>query len=104
MASSKQREVTILVRYEFKQDAYIKELNTYVKAGSIVLLVENDKGARYHVILRSGGQHACSCSHVPSKKSPTCYHINYARKVENQRAAQLVAKRKDEQEIEAIIA
>ena len=26
MASSKQREVTILVRYEFKQDAYILKL------------------------------------------------------------------------------
>jgi hypothetical protein len=93
-ASSKQREVTILVRYHIKKGA---------NAGNVILLVENDKGARYYVTLRRAGQHACTCPHVPSRKSPTCYHIERCRTIENERSAQ--AKRdQDEREISAMTA
>jgi hypothetical protein len=105
--TTKQRKLTVIVRYAFNKAAYVKELNAHVKAGDVILYVENDKGTRYYTILRRGGTHSCSCPHVPSKKSPACYHINYARTSENERAAQLAAKRKAEQEekeLEAIVA
>lgn len=106
------REITIIVRYEINKDGYCKELNTFLKAGDVVLLIENDKGARYYTILRRGRgmKHSCTCPHVPSKKSPTCYHIGHCAAIENERAAQLAAQRKareasqDEQEIAAMIA
>jgi hypothetical protein len=72
------REVTILVRYFFKSGA---------SKGNVVLLVSNDKGDRYYVTLARSGNHSCSCAHVPSKKSATCYHIENCRQVENTRAA-----------------
>ena len=62
------RQVTVLVRY-------------FVKAtGSVVLYVENDKGARYYVTLNKNKQHHCSC---PSYKR--CYHIDRAVELENTR-------------------
>jgi hypothetical protein len=100
--ATKQRKITVIVRYAIKKDAYISDLKAHVKAGDVILYVENDKGTRYYTILRRGGTHFCSCPHVPSKKSPACYHINYARQVENERAAQLAAKRKALQEIEEL--
>jgi hypothetical protein len=85
-----QREITILARYTIKRDHVNVDGTTY-KAGSIVLWVENDRGDRYYVTLRRHAVHSCSCPHIPTKKSPSCYHIEQSKTVENARAAKAVA-------------
>jgi hypothetical protein len=101
--TKQKRTVTVLVRYLIKQDAFAKEINSYVKAGTIILLVQNDKGDRYYVTLRRDGAHACTCPHAPFSKTYTCYHITHCRDIENKRAATLAAQRV-EQELDAIVA
>lgn len=104
--STKQREITILVRYEIKKDGYCKELNTFLKKDDVVLYIENDRGTRYYTILRRGRgvKHSCTC---PARKP--CYHITCCATIENERAAKLAAQRKareaeqEEQELEALV-
>ena len=71
--TTRNRAVTVLTRY------FIHATST------IVLHVENDQGARHYVTLQRNGKHSCSCSHVPSKKSPTCYHIDRCLELETSR-------------------
>jgi hypothetical protein len=65
---SQLRNVTILVRYTVKA------------TGTIILLVENDKGVRYYCTLNENGSNSCSC---PATKE--CYHLKAVIVVENAR-------------------
>jgi hypothetical protein len=84
MAAKKQqkRELTVLVRYTLKKDYPPKGLH----AGDIVLYVENDKGARYHVFLRKNKAHSCTCK-ANAEYGRKCYHINQLVELENSRYA-----------------
>ena len=70
------REVHIIARYYIKKTGVSNGV-TYT-AGSVVLLVENDKGVRYFTTIRPNGVHSCSC---PAKKS--CYHITHCAGLES---------------------
>ncbi len=74
------RSVTVLARYELKQD-YTDSNGKLYKAGWVILWVENDRGERYHVTLRANGD-SCSCA---SRKC--CYHVKAARATEDARTA-----------------
>src|SRR5882757_10885437 len=71
------RTVAILVRYTVK------------KTGTVILLVENDKGVRYYCTLNENGTHSCSC-----KATKECYHLKAVVTVENARKAKWEAYRK----------
>ncbi len=73
--SANNRNVFVVTRYLIKKD-----YGTY-KAGWIVLIISNDKGDKYKVILRTNKVHSCSCP-----ASRRCYHINACVLVENSRA------------------
>ncbi len=97
------RKVTIICRYAIKVSGISN--GVFYKAGSVVLLVENDKGVRYTVTLRRNRKHTCTCEAFEEGKGNgrrECYHITYCKAVENARAAREVAKLK--QEVEAICA
>lgn len=74
------REITVLVRYYIKKDCTSN--GVAYKAGSLVLLVRNDKGVEYTVILRPNHVHSCTC---PSRKP--CYHIIQCSTIEAVREA-----------------
>jgi hypothetical protein len=75
MTTSKQRNVTILVRYFVK---------TGKDAGNVLLLVRNDQGKEYCITLRKNKHHSCNCEGYTTFKK-TCYHIKHCRSVENAR-------------------
>ncbi len=97
------REVTIIARYHILKSGISN--GVFYKAGSIVLLVENDKGVRYTVTLRRNRKHTCTCEAFEEGKGNgrhECYHIADTKAKENARAALKVAQLK--QEVEAICA
>jgi hypothetical protein len=87
------RDITVLNRYEVKQDFPKKDLHT----GDVVLHVRNDRGVEYYTTLRRTKRHECTC---PSRKP--CYHIARMVAAENARwdAAQARAARKAAAEAE----
>lgn len=85
MKAATKRAVTVLVRYEMKQDCPEKGLHK----GDVVLYIENDKGVRYYTTLRRNKSHSCTCvSHKP------CYHIKQMVERENARFEARKAARK----------
>lgn len=77
----KQRKVTVLVRYEIKQDCPEKGLHK----GDVVLYVENDEGKRYYATLRRNKVHSCTCV-GNAEHGKRCYHIKQMVTRENARA------------------
>lgn len=86
MSQEVQREVTIISRYYIKKSGIYNDV-LYV-SGSVVLLVENDKGVRYTVTIRPNKIHSCTCDAFAEKKGNgkhLCYHIKHCRTLENAR-------------------
>lgn len=78
MASSKQRELTVLKRAVCK-----KASTSYgVQAGDLIFLVKNDKEDVYTTILRNTGKHTCTCQGNASF-GRKCYHIKHVECQEN---------------------
>jgi hypothetical protein len=76
------RSVTVLVRYEIKQDYAPKGLHK----GDVVLYVRNGEGKCYYTTLRRNKAHSCSCR-GNAEFSKRCYHIDQMVQVENARYA-----------------
>lgn len=82
------RKITVLVRYEIKQDCPEKGLHK----GDVVLYVENDKGKRYYTTLRRNKAHSCSC--MAGMHGRNCYHVVDLAAIENARFAAARAAKK----------
>ena len=74
------RQITVIARFFIKKSGTSNGVR--YEAGSVILLLENDKGARYYTVIRANGVHSCSC---PAKK--TCYHITQCSTIEGAREA-----------------
>lgn len=90
-----QRQVLVLRRYYIKQDYAPKGLHK----GDVVLIVRNDAGKEYEVILRRNKAHSCSCP-AGENGNRKCYHRTHCIAIENARfdaekAAKVVPIRKD---------
>jgi hypothetical protein len=79
MVAINQRELTIIRRYFIKKDYAPKGLHK----GDVVLIVRNDQGKEYEVILRRNRAHSCNCA--AGLHSRKCYHVSTLVNVENAR-------------------
>ena|SRR2546429_9303030 len=88
MVAINQRELNIIRRYFIKQDYAPKGLHR----GDVVLIVRNDQGKEYEVILRRNKAHSCNCA--AGQHSRRCYHVSTLVQAENARIeARLAAKK-----------
>lgn len=100
MTAINQRELTIIRRYFIKQDYAPKGLHK----GDVVLIVRNDAGKEYEVILRRNKAHSCNCA--AGQHSRKCYHVDTCVTVENNRwyAARMAKIHAQERaEIDAVV-
>ncbi len=88
MATTVAREITVLNRYEIKQDCPEKGLHK----GDVVLHIRNDKGVEYYTTLRRNKVHSCQC-----KATKPCYHIKQMVVKENARYEAAKVAKSDEQ-------
>jgi|ERR1700724_281048 len=79
---TKQKQITVLVRYEMKQDCPERGLHR----GDVVLHIENSTGKRYYTTLRRNKAHSCSCT-GNAEYGRTCYHIKDMTELQNTRYA-----------------
>lgn len=87
MVAINNREITIIRRYFLKADYAPKGLHK----GDVVLIVRNDQGKEYEVILRRNKAHSCSCP--AGQHSHKCYHVSTLAQVENARIEARLAAR-----------